>query len=183
MPLSQPVRRQAIHTRRVVCKGYQRDDGLWDIEGYLADTKSYGFDNKHRGRVEPGNPVHEMWLRLTIDDRFTVKAVEAVTENGPFAECPGATPNFQRLVGLTMGAGWNRRIREMLGGAAGCTHLVELTGPMATTAMQTIWPLRQTSQPKTTDRPRLLDSCHAFRSDSPVVKALWPDHYTGAETN
>ena len=179
MPLSPPAPRQAIHQRRVVCKGYRRDDGLWDIEGYLADTKSYAFENKHRGTVEPGDPVHEMWLRLTIDDSFTVRAVEAVTEKGPFAICPGAAPNFQKLVGLTMGSGWNRRVREVLGGASGCTHLVELTGPMATTAMQTIWPLRQSKQPKKSDRPRLLDSCYAFSSDSPVVKDLWPDHYTG----
>ncbi len=181
MPLSRPAGRQAIHARRVTCQGYRRDDSLWDIEGYIKDTKSYGFENKHRARIEPGDPVHEMWLRLTIDDQFTVKAVEAVTENGPFAVCPGAAPNFQQLVGLTMGPGWNRRVREKLGGSAGCTHLVELTGPMATTAMQTIWPLRQSQQPKTADRPRLLDSCYAFRSDSPVVNDLWPDHYTGTD--
>ncbi len=181
MPLSSPVGRQAIHTRRVICKGYRRDDGLWDIEGHLADTKSYGFENKHRGTVEPGDPVHEMWLRLTIDDEFTVHAVEAVTEKGPFAVCPGATESFQQLVGLTMGPGWNRQVRARLGGAAGCTHLAELTGPMATTAMQTIWPLRQSRQPRKSDRPRLLNSCYAFRSDSPVVKDLWPEHYTGGD--
>ena len=28
-------------------------------------------------------------------------------------------------------------------------------------------------------KPRLLDSCHALASDSPVTKAEWPQFYTG----
>ena len=104
---------------------------------------------------------------------------------GPFSICPEATANFDRLVGLTIGPGWGRRVRERVGGTAGCTHLVELTGPMATTAAQTIWPIRhrERQQSRTTEeksgKPGLIDSCHAFRSDGPVVKEIWPDHYTG----
>jgi len=37
MPLSPPVGRQHLHTRRVVCQGFFRDDGLWDIEGRITD--------------------------------------------------------------------------------------------------------------------------------------------------
>ena len=66
MPLSPPTARKLLHTRTVSCHGYQRDDGLWDIEGHLVDGKTYGFDNDHRGVVNAGEPVHEMWLRLSI---------------------------------------------------------------------------------------------------------------------
>ena len=47
MPLSQAAPRQHIHTREIVCRGYLRDDGLWDIEGSICDVKTYSFDN-HR---------------------------------------------------------------------------------------------------------------------------------------
>ena len=36
MPLSPPVGRQHLHTRRITCQGFYRDDGLWDIEGRIT---------------------------------------------------------------------------------------------------------------------------------------------------
>lgn len=186
MPLSEPAAREPLHTRTVTCNGYRRSDGLWDIEGHITDVKTYAFDNDWRGTVRPGDPVHDMWIRLTLTDDFLVTAVEAVTDKSPFEVCGGIAGNFQRLVGLRVAPGWTRKVRELLGGAEACTHLVELLGPVATTAFQTIYPARarernrrQEAGPPSNERPRLLDSCHAFRSDGEVVRRLWPAHYTG----
>lgn len=190
MPLSKPAERERIHTRRITCQGYLRADGLWDIEAHLTDAKTYAFDSEHRGVVEPGDPVHDMWMRLTVDDNFTIVAAEATTDRSPFAICNQITPAYQKLVGLSIGAGWNKRVKELLGGVHGCTHLVELLGPMATTAFQTIFPMRSrmnkdrsASEPKADQParpPRLLNTCHGFRSDGEVVKQQWPEWYTGA---
>jgi len=190
MPLSPPAERQHLHTRKVTCAGYRRTDGLWDIEGHLTDEKTYGFDNDWRGRIEPGMFIHEMWIRLTVDNDLTVHAVEVVTDHSPFAICPHIAPNFQRLVGLRIAAGWTQAVKERLGGIQGCTHLVELLGPVATTAFQTVFPAlaRERAEkaansppmPATNGKkPMLLNSCHAFASDGPVVKRQWPDFYTG----
>jgi hypothetical protein len=188
MPLSSPVPREHIHTRHVVCRGYRRTDGLWDIEGHLTDVKTYGFDSQYRGVVPAGEPVHDMWLRLTVDDDLVVQAVEAVTDRSPFAICGDVTPNFQRLTGLAIRAGFLSEVRARLGGVAGCTHLVELLGPLATTAFQTIFPYRERLRRAAGKaelaappgvRPRLLDSCYSFASDSAVVQRLWPEFYTG----
>lgn len=192
MPLSPPDRRTDIHTRAVTCSGHERADGMWDIEGHLVDTKTYAFENQFRGTVEPGVPVHEMWLRLTIDDDFCIQAVEAVTDHGPFRPCAQAPANFHRLVGLTIGTGWMRKVRARLGGPEGCTHLVELLGPMATTAFQTIWPLRESrkaARPKQAPdkgprrKPALLDSCYAMRSEGEVARELWPAYFESADKN
>src|SRR3546814_9238527 len=85
MPLSPPAERDPIHVRRVECRGYRRADGLWDVEGHMTDVKAYAFDNEHRGRIEPGTPLHDIWLRLTLDDRMEIRAVEAVTDAAPTA--------------------------------------------------------------------------------------------------
>ena len=119
MPLSEPAPRQHFHTRHVECHGYLRDDGLWDIEGRMVDTKTYSFPNRHRGEVAAGQPVHEMWLRLTIDDSMRIHEVEAVTDYGPFGMCPAITGNFKRLEGLTIGPGFRRAVRARVGGTAG----------------------------------------------------------------
>ena len=114
MPLSPAPPRQSVHDRQVRCQGYRRADGLWDIEGHLTDTKSYDFTNQHRGEVRAGEAVHEMWLRLTIDDDFVIRAVEAVADFAPYRVCPAITPNFQRLVGVKIAPGFRRQVARHL---------------------------------------------------------------------
>lgn len=195
MSLSAPVEREHIHSRTVECRGFRRADGLWDIEGHMTDTKTYGFDNEHRGRIEPGEPIHDMWMRLTVDDTLTIKAVEVKSAAGPFAICPAIEPAYQQLIGLQLRGGFTRKSREALGGAKGCTHLTELLGPVATTAFQTVFPIlareREDMRAVSGDAPRpgngsgrsrrplMLNSCHAFAEDSPLVKDKWPEHYAG----
>jgi hypothetical protein len=180
MPLPTPVAREHLHDRRVHCAGFRREDGLWDIEGHLVDTKTYGFDNHQRGRIAPGTPIHEMWLRVTIDDEMQIHAVQAATDHAPYSICPAILPNFQRLVGLRIGPGFRRKVSERLGGIEGCTHLVELLGPLATTAFQSMAGQRRARQAADpAHRPRWLDTCHAHASSSAVVKERFPQHYTG----
>jgi hypothetical protein len=176
--------RDLIHNRAITLRGYRRKDGLWDIEGWLTDTKAYSFESTWRGMVAAGTPVHDMGLRLTMDDSLVIRDVEAMMERHPYTICPSITPNFKKLIGLKIGGGFNKEARALVGGVAGCTHLVELLGPIATTAMQTIYPMRKAwrLEEKTGGagrRPPLVDSCNAFRSDGDIVKAQWPEHYTG----
>ena len=37
MPLTPPVPRERLHTRNIVCDGYRRGDGLFDIEARLVE--------------------------------------------------------------------------------------------------------------------------------------------------
>jgi hypothetical protein len=156
MPLPPPVERKHLHTRSFQFSGYQRQDGLWDIDGHMTDIKTYGFKNAFRGEIGPEEPLHDMWIRLTLDDDF--------------------------LIGLRIGQGWRQKIRERLGGVEGCTHLVELLGAMATVAFQTVYPVlaKKATARASSQKPVLIDSCHAFRGDGEVVKKTWPDFYTGS---
>ena len=185
MPLSPPDPREPIHLRRIECRGFRRADGLWDIEGRLTDEKAYAFDTEYRGRMEPGDPVHSMAIRVTVDDRLTIRAIEAATDSAPFPVCGEVPPRFEALVGLRMGSGFTRRLTERLGGVHGCTHLVEMMRPIATTAFQTIMPIRARERAARGDAdkgpPPVINTCHAFASDGPIVHRHWPDHYTGVE--
>lgn len=181
MPLSPPADRDQIHTRAMEFRGYHRADGLWDIEGHLTDVKTYAFPNEFRGEIAPGEPLHDMWLRVTVDDHFVIRDIEAATDAGPFEVCPAIAPNFKKMIGVRMRSGWRRQVRERLGGIEGCTHLVEALGAIATVAFQTLYPVlakREAARPRM-GKPPLLDTCHAFRSDGDLVRRLWPEHYTG----
>ena len=187
MPLSKPEPREQLHTRSITYQGFKRDDGLWDIEGHLTDTKTYTISNKWRDKIAVGEPLHEMLIRVTIDDDFLIKDVEAKTENSPFEMCPDITPNYKSLIGIVMGAGWRQSIRQKVGGVAGCTHITELLFPMATVAIQTIGPFKTNASKNkikpqnesSSKRPFVLNTCHAWSTDSIVVKEHEPDFYTG----
>lgn len=190
MGLPAPAEREAFHQRRIEIEGYRRADGLWDIEAHMVDTKSYAFENSWRGTIEPGQALHDMWLRLTIDDGFVVRDVAAAIDDHPFPVCPQITGNFKRLIGETIKAGWFNRVRELLGGIEGCTHLVELLGPLGTVAFQTLYSARARAlrpagkadgerKPSTRGRPALIDTCHAWAADGDAVRQNFPNHYTG----
>jgi len=182
MPLSPPASRQLLHTREICCRGYQRDDGLWDIEAHLVDTKTYEFTSNHRGVVAPGVPVHGMWIRITIDETLSIHDIESVTDHAPYGVCPATAPAFDKLKGLRIATGWTREVQKRLGGVNGCTHLVELLRPLATTAFQTLvkhWHQQSAKNPATAKKPWFINSCHALASDGEIIKQQFPEHYTG----
>ena len=187
MPLPPPATgRTLLHTRKIICEGFLRYDGLWDIDGWITDVKEETYTKFDRGEVPPGEPLHGMGLRMTIDNSFIVTDIVAVTDFSPYRICPDITPNFKKLIGLSLVKGFNRKARELLGGAQGCVHLVELLGPMATTAMQTSSykrnvELRAAGRQGGTVKPPFFDTCHTWSSDSPVVKHEFPALYTGKD--
>lgn len=185
MPLSPPdAGRQPLHRRRIEMHGYQRDDGLYDIEGHLLDTKTYAFDNIERGQVQPGEALHGMWIRLTVDEAMVIRSCEAVTDSAPYGVCPGAAPNFAALAGVSIGVGFNRAVKDRVGGVIGCTHLREMLAQMATVAFQTIGPIKRRRAleqaaraaaageppPPGLARKLPIGSCLAYAPDSPVVR-------------
>jgi hypothetical protein len=180
MELSSPAPRKLLHTRKVECRGYTREDGLWDIEGSLQDLKTYPFENSWRGLVEVDDPVHEMIIRLTVDDRLNIKKAEAFTSKSPYAICPSAAWAFSQLEGLRIKGGWMKLVKERYGGAKGCTHLMEMLYPVATTAFQTVFAYREqllrekgmTEGEAMKRKGPPVNSCFALAEDSPVIKRL-----------
>lgn len=182
MPLSPPAPRAPIHNRTIVCGGFRREDGLWDLEGRLVDSKSYKFGNVWRSAINPGEPLHEMLVRLTVDDDMTVVAVEAASDASPHESCGAIIPNFQRLIGQRVGPGWRKRVMSLIGGAEGCAHHVELIAALAPLAFQTMGPIlareRKARSLPAAESPNakfLVDSCHVWRADGPWAKQFAQD--------
>ena len=178
MPLSQPVAREPLYTRRIEVHGYQRDDGLFDIEARLTDTKTNGFASEDRAWISPGEPLHGMSMRMTVDDDMTIVQFEAATDYSPYRICPEIAPNYAKLAGLRIGPGFLRGVAERVGGVHGCTHLRELMQQMGTVAYQTLYPvLAKKRQP--VGKPAIINTCYAYRADGPVVERRWPEFFTG----
>ncbi len=182
MPLPPSVPRDELHLRRIELRGYRRADGLYDIEARMVDTKQHELRLGGGRVVPPEAPVHDMSIRLVVDEDLNVIDIVASTDASPFDVCCEATQTLQSIKGTRIGAGWSTVIRQRLSGRDGCTHLVELLRPLGTVAFQTLSPVRQ-ARPVAVDangRPRKIDSCYAYASDREVVQRLWPMHYDGA---
>ena len=179
MALTKPYPRKHLHTRDIQCRGFERNDGLWDIEGRIVDTKTYSFENHDRGGVASGEAIHDMEIRLTLDNDLVVQKAEASTQSSPYSICGNMNHIFSSLEGAEIKPGWRREVIKRIGGAKGCVHLTDLvTGPLAVTAHQTIHNAKKrrkdVSQGK---KPPQLNSCYAFSQKSEIVKRIWPEFY------
>ena len=184
--------RKKIHTRDIRCEAFQREDGLWDIEGHMTDVKSYSFANRDRGgKIKAGEPLHGMWLRITVDESYLIHAAEAVTDYSPFNVCPEIASNYAKLVGLKIAAGWRKEVHLRVGGVEGCTHLSDLLAPMATTAMQAMnsgsrkdkkdkKPVEDPSI-KAAKQAKIINRCYALSESGEVAKEFFPENYKPAK--
>jgi len=182
MGLPQTTAREKKHHRKIDCEGFLREDGLWDIDAHLVDTRSYdcGYDEEHRGGViRAGEPVHDMWLRLTIDLDFLIHDVHAASVQTPFAICPRAASAMRELIGLRIAPGWRKQVRERIGSHQSCTHLMDLLGQLTATAYQTLHAALEEREEKRDRRarPPIIDTCLALSSSGEIVRKRWPDFY------
>lgn len=190
MPLSEPAQRKPIHQRIIDCQGYEREDGLFDIEGRLTDTKSYPFNTTLRGRMEPGDFIHDMKMRITIDEKFTIVDMEASSDHHPYRNCGDITSNYKALIGQRIVSGFTKATEKAVGQTKGCTHHTGLLRDLATVAFQTIGPLlakrRSEQEVAVKDfseslfqkrKPPMVDGCHALASDNENVKQFFPKWY------
>ncbi|WP_250527317.1 DUF2889 domain-containing protein [Caballeronia sp. GAWG2-1] len=172
MPLDVlPVGRQRVHARQMLIEGFQREDGLWDVEGSLTDTKDHDL-SLHSCVRKAGDAIHCMRLRWTLDLSLTILAVDVAMDAQPYAGvCDEIRKQYKKLVGLRVGAGFRRAVGELFRGINGCSHVTELVGAMAAGSIQTLAPfINRNSE----TRPLQIGGCHAWAEDGPLVREHYP---------
>lgn len=185
MPLAPPVSRRSLrHTRLLQVEAFARDDGLWDLDAHISDTKTrdviLGAATRHAG-----SPIHDLKLRLTIDALFSITAVEAVSDAVPYpGYCDRTNQLYQPLIGLNLKLGFRQQLLTRLAGTAGCTHLTELAQILPTAAIQAlsgeVERPHQSEHAEFETKPFQLDRCHALRTDGEVVAQFYPRWVTTA---
>ncbi len=184
MPLPTPtVARTLRHTRKLVAHGFERSDGLWDIDCVLTDAKTRAVPIAN-AMLEPNANIHELWLRVTIDQSLNIVDAVASSDAVPYpGVCNTIAPAYQVLKGLNLFKGFRNAVRERLRGTAGCSHLTELCNFLPTAAIQAfagdVWNTREgeTDAHGERQRPFQLDKCHALAVDGEAVKTHYPRWY------
>lgn len=164
--LSPSVTRERVHHRTLDLQCFQRSDGLLDIEGRITDIKPFDLVVSG-GEVRAANtPVHDMLLRLTVNEELEIVSAEAAMPQGAQRFCYAAPADYSALVGVKIGPGWIKVARMRLERGHGCTHITEMLGQMGTAAMQGMYGLRMRG--RTLDgvypaSPKLADTCRGLR--------------------
>lgn len=174
-PAPHPAR-ELRHRRSVDVQAFARPDGLWEVEAQVQDVKTRPM-NLATGRLEAGQPLHDMGLWLLVDTQFNILDAQAQTRSAPYGvHCQGYGQAYRQLVGLNLMRGFRAQLKQRLGGVAGCTHLTELAQVLPTALLQSfagdVLDPRENSEHG--EQPFQLDRCHALAVDAPAVKAYYP---------
>lgn len=168
--------RQLKHRRQIDVQVYARGDRLWEVDALLVDTKTRVADMAD-GPRPPGTPIHEMLLRLVVNEQLDILEAGSETRWMPYpGHCTEHGDAYRGLVGLNLLQQFHRRVRERLGGVRGCTHLTEMAQVLPTAVVQAfageVIDTRGTGEGAA--QPFQIDRCHALRSDGDVVRLHYP---------
>jgi hypothetical protein len=175
MPLSPSTSaRRKIQNRQIQLEGWKRDDGLWDIEGRLTDTKEHDY-SLGSGVRPAGAAIHDMQVRITIDEHFNIVAAEAHSLAVPYPGCDTITPAYGKLTGLNLMRDFRRNVSELFGSIKGCSHITELLMLLPAVAFQTFASdLTEESGFGGSNKPFPLDKCHALETTTDTVRRYYP---------
>ena len=178
---SSSISRQLIHTRKIHTQVFRREDGLWDIEASLLDTKGKDFHLASSMRAK-GEPIHQMLLTITIDTQFNVLAAKAESLAVPYPGfCESITPEYEKLVGLNLISGFRAAVKNLFKGMKGCSHITELCSVLPTAAIQAfageVLQSKVEGEAHPDQMPFQLNGCHALRTDGEVVKKYYKIWY------
>jgi hypothetical protein len=126
-----------VHTRNYETRVYQISEDELLVRGAVSDMKPPGL--YVLGDPEPME-IHQMQLELRVAlPRLEIVGARVVFETHPHSECPLIAKDYEKLIGLSIARGFGREIRNLFGGARGCTHTNALLQAMAPAVVQSTW--------------------------------------------
>jgi hypothetical protein len=164
--------RQLKHTRRLDVHVFARGDGLWEVDATISDTKTRDARMAASIRLA-GEPIHDMLLRLVVDERFNIVEAGAQTRAMPYPDlCNAYGDAYGRLVGLNLLQGFRAALRE---------RVTELAQILPTAVVQAFAGEVLDTRGEGAERPFQIDRCHALRADGEAVRNYYPRWYRSAD--
>jgi hypothetical protein len=130
-----------------------------------------------------GTPIHDMLLRLVVNERLEILEAGSVTRWMPYTgTCNDHDDAYGALVGMNLLQNFRHALRQKLGGVLGCTHITELAQTLPTAVVQAfageVIDTRGTAEGA--QQPFQIDRCHALRADGDIVRLHHPRWYRPA---
>lgn len=166
--------RQLKHRRSIDVQVFRRNDGLWELDAVLVDTKPRDVQMVSGPRLA-GTPIHDMLLRIVVNEAFEVVQAGSQTRWMPYpGHCDAHGDAYTKLVGLNLMQGFRQGLRERFKGVLGCTHITELAQVLPTALVQGMAGEVIDTRGHGDTRPYQIDRCHALRHDGEAVRLYYP---------
>jgi hypothetical protein len=171
------MKKEKVHTRKVDIVTYDCDKDSIIVEGTLKDDRLHSYYTI-LGKKRPPTTLHNMKITLLVDSKsLSIKEVEVDMPEVPEDECPEASKSIHQIKGLNIARGFTMKVKKMLGGTRGCSHLTTLLLMMAPAALQGNF--ARTAREPFPERMNadhikavLGDTCRAWRNDGPLMKEI-----------
>ena len=171
------TKKPKIHTRRIDIATYEGGSESIIVQGVLTDER-LAASYRPTGEPLPPGTVHHMIIRMEVRGaKLVIEDIEVEMPTVPMPECRETLDSLIPLKGLPIVSGFTNRVKDLVGGAKGCAHLVALITAMASAAVQGAW-AAMTSKPRDPAtflpgaRERIKDTCRVWRSDGPKFKEV-----------
>jgi len=164
-----------VHTRKIEIRTYDLGNDRVRIEGKLTDIKNPS--DADGGMREGSTLIHDLLARIWVQGpELTISRVEADMAHIPREVCSEALPGLQRLVGLKIISGFTAKVKALIGGIRGCAHLTSLFLSLGPVVVQGYWAAYgDRRESRSLDSPvisRVINSCHVWRKDGPLLRSL-----------
>ena len=174
--------RQLKHRRQIDVQVFACGNGLWEVDAVLTDVKTR-VATMLDGPRPAGTPIHDMLLRLVVNEQLDILAAGSETRWMPYTGlCNEHGDAYLKLVGLNLLKDFRKQLRQRLGGVLGCTHITELAQVLPTAVVQAfageVIDTRGTTEGAS--QPFQIDRCHALRSSGEAVRLHYPRWYRAA---
>lgn len=165
--------KKPVQSRTMEIQIFDLGDHQVQVEGQLRDRRTV----PPRGSQDHPALIHHLIARLWVrGPDLTITAAEGEMKRVPRDLCPEILPGLQKLVGLRIITGYTQKVKDLIGGVQGCSHLTNLFLSMGPAAVQGYWAAYgRKPGARSLNNPailRVIDSCHVWRKDGPLVQSL-----------
>ncbi len=169
------------HQRRIEMSTYPVDETHILSRGRFIEERIKPYYKITGERVESG-PLHnlEILLLVKIPD-LIIEDVEVITGTLPREDCYKVIHSLDPVKGLSIKKGFSSKVRELVGGVKGCTHLTHLLCTMAPAVMQGYWAISSQKKSEKSEENKkragnmwdvLKNSCYAWREDGEIFRKM-----------
>ncbi|MBN2158497.1 MAG: DUF2889 domain-containing protein [Spirochaetes bacterium] len=171
------------HERSITISTYPAEGDTVVVEGRLVDRRMKDY-HLVTGEKRPAGEIHHMVVRLLVNlDGMVIDDVEVDLVAIPREECEAVRGSLDVIKGEPIAKGYSNRMKVLMGGTKGCTHLLSLLIAMGPAALQGIFSSRAQKpmdvKSLIADHARvkffmktLINTCYVWREDGPSLKKL-----------
>ncbi len=173
--------KDCAHQRRIEMSTYPVDETHILSRGRFIEERIKPYYKFTGERVE-GGPLHNLEILLLVRiPELIIEDIEVITGTLPREDCYRINQSLEPVKGLAVKSGFTSKVRELVGGVKGCTHLTHLLCTMAPAVMQGFWAISYQKKHEINEKSKsraskmghmLKNTCYAWREDGEAYQKM-----------